>query len=113
MKFFLLLAICLITPIHAQLKSVPPEVLDQKDSNQHAINVNFNMGNTQEVPTVNTATASPIQQLHFEHIHKSEPFPQESIFTRLKNGFFSGVATAAGSALTYKAIEIIIKIIAG
>lgn len=103
----LLLSICLTLSIEAHFKSTQSENTDLKDQNPHSINVSFNMGNTQEIPTSNAATSS--QQLRFEHIHKSELLKEESFLTRMKNRFMDGVATAAGSAITWQIIDLIKK----
>lgn len=111
MKVICLALLFLFTTMtRADFRPASSENKNQKDQTPSAINVSFNMGNSQEAPPSNASTISPTQQVRFEHIHKNEPFPQESLFNRIKNGFVSGVATAAGSAITYQIIEYVKKI---
>jgi hypothetical protein len=96
------LLIILISPLLADFKKMPEPSYIQKDQQPTAINVNFKMGNSQEVPTENNAT-STTKKIHVEH--KMEPLPQETIFTKIKNSFIGGAAGALGSAAAYKIIE--------
>lgn len=87
--------------LQADFKSVPVEHFSKLPEPSN-INLNFTMGNSQEVPTQNNANATT-KKIHVEH--KMEPMPQESTFTKIKNSFIVGAAGALGSAAMHKVIE--------
>lgn len=96
------LLIILISPLLADFKKVAEHPYIQKDQQPTAINVNFKMGNSQEVPMENSTT-STTKRIHVEHT--MEPLPQESTLTKIKNSFIGGAAAALGSAAVYKVLE--------
>ena len=101
MKIFWLMII-LTCPLVADFKTVPPLPSTAHKDQPPAINVNFTMGNSQEAPVQNSAT-STTKKIHIEH--KMDPFPQESMFSKIKNSFIGGAAAALGSAAAYKIME--------
>lgn len=103
MKYKYIFLITCAATAYADFRPVQEQFQNSKDP--HAINVSFNMGNSQEAPVANTATASPTQKIHHEHTMKSEPIPEQPLFSRIKNGIISGACTALGSAAAYKIME--------
>lgn len=102
LKMKLLWLLIILNPqlLFADFKAQPGHPNSQKEQPQSSINVNFSMGNSQEVPAQNTATTTSTQKLHVEH--KMEPLPQESMFTKIKNSFICGAVTAAASVIVHK-----------
>lgn len=103
MKLLWLFIILNTQLLFADFKAPPGHPHSQKEQPQSAINVNFSMGNSQEVPVQNTATSTTTQKLHVEH--KMEPIPQESMFTKIRNSFICGVVAAVASELVHKGAD--------
>lgn len=104
MKFLYIGILVFTIPVLAEFKPIQEQLPNQKEGSS-TINVSFNMGNTQEAPTSNAATASSTQKVQIEHLHKSEPLPQESAFSRVKNGLVNGASGALGSIAIWKIAE--------
>lgn len=105
MKILLFLLTLSTSTIFADLKTPPPvhPFTAQQGQTPSAINVNFTMGNSQEAPTKNEATATSTRVVQVEH--KMGPIPQDSWYSKITNSFISGAVTAAASVIVHKIAE--------
>lgn len=100
-----IIVLCMSIPLYADLK-LPSSPLptsttqDAQTSAPHAINVNFSMGNSQQVPTQNQTEAKPVQVVKVEHTHTNPvQIPVESAWHRAYMSAIGGAAAAAGSCV--------------